>query len=449
MDSGNPDPRHTTYERHRMKLLPRLIAALAVAASMVAHGAPGKPVPADRIVAVVNNEAITLYELRARMAQVERQLAQQKTPLPPRDLLERQILERMITDRVQVQLATEGGVRVDDAQLDKTLERVAEGNRLAVPQFRAALERDGIPWSKFREEIRKEMLIARAREREVDNRVTVSEGEVDNYLSSPGQGAGAEEFLIHHVLVRIPEQASPEQINKLRARAEKALAQLKSGAPFGQVAASFSDAPDALTGGSLGWRPVERLPGLFAEAVGKMEPGQVSPLLRSAGGFHIVRLDQRRGGAAAGKPVLQTHARHILIKVSEIVPDEEAKRKLDVLKDRLDHGGDFAELAKSQSNDLSAAKGGDLGWLYAGDTVPEFERAMDALKPGEISAPVRSPFGWHLIQVLERRNQDASAERKRLLARQAIRERKIEEAYQDWVRQLRDRAYVEYRLEEK
>jgi peptidyl-prolyl cis-trans isomerase SurA len=283
----------------------------------------------------------------------------------------------------------------------------------------------------------------------VDNRVTVSEGEVDNYLSSPERAAGAEEFLIHHILVRIPEQASPEQINKLRARAEKALAQVKSGVAFPQVAASFSDAPDALTGGSLGWRSSDRMPALFAETVAKLQPGDVSPVLRSAGGFHVLRLDQRRGGAIAGKPVLQTHARHILIKVTEIVPDDEAKRKLEVLKDRLDHGGDFAELAKSQSNDLSAAKGGDLGWLYAGDTVPEFERAMDALKPGEISAPIRSPFGWHLIQVLERRNQDASAERQRLVARQAIRERKVEESYQDWVRQLRDRAYVEYRLEEK
>ncbi|MGB0129127.1 MAG: peptidylprolyl isomerase [Rhodocyclaceae bacterium] len=432
-----------------MKFAHQLIATLAVTVAVAAHGAPGKPVAADRIVAVVNNEAITHYELRARLAQVERQLAQQKTPLPPRDILERQMLERMITDRVQLQLANESGMRVDDAQLDKALERIAEGNRLGLPQFRAALERDGIAWNKFREEVRKEILVVRVREREVDNRVTVSEGEVDNYLSSPERAAGAEEFLIHHILVRIPEQASPEQINKLRARAEKALAQVKSGVAFPQVAASFSDAPDALTGGSLGWRSSDRMPALFAETVAKLQPGDVSPVLRSAGGFHVLRLDQRRGGAIAGKPVLQTHARHILIKVTEIVPDDEAKRKLEVLKDRLDHGGDFAELAKSQSNDLSAAKGGDLGWLYAGDTVPEFERAMDALKPGEISAPIRSPFGWHLIQVLERRNQDASAERQRLVARQAIRERKIEESYQDWVRQLRDRAYVEYRLEEK
>lgn len=432
-----------------MKLAHPLIAFLALAVAAMAHGAPGKPVEADRIVAVVNNEVITFYELRTRLAQVERQLAQQKTPLPPRDILERQMLDRMITDRVQLQLANEAGIRVDDAQLDKALERIAEGNRLGLSQFRAAIERDGIAWDKFREEVRREILVVRVREREVDNRVTVSEGEVDNYLSSPEHAAGAEEFLIHHILVRIPEQASPEQINKLRAKADQALGQLKAGKPFAQVAASFSDAPDALNGGSLGWRSTDRMPALFAENVAKLRPGEATPVLRSAGGFHIVRLEQRRGGSAAGKPVLQTRARHILIKVTEIVPDGEAKRKLDVLKDRLDHGGDFAELAKSQSNDLSAAKGGDLGWLYPGDTVPEFEKAMDGLKPGEISAPVRSPFGWHLIQVLERRNQDASAERQRLVARQALRERKVEESYQDWVRQLRDRAYVEYRLEEK
>jgi len=425
---------------HWLSAIPVLLMAAA------AQGANVKPVQADRIVAVVNNEVITL---RTRLAQVKRQLAQQKTPLPPRDVLERQMLERMITDRVQLQFGRENGVRVDDAQVDKALERIAESNRLSLSQFRSALERDGIAWDKFRNEIRDEIMLVRVREREVDNRVAISEGEIDNYLASPERGAGSEEFLLHHVLIRIPEQSSPEQLAKLRARADQALSQLKLGTGFAQVAASYSDAPDALTGGALDWRAADRLPSLFAEAAGKMQPGQVSDVLRSPGGFHIIKLDQRRGGSMAGKPLPQTHARHILIKSSEIVSDDEAKHKLEILKERLEHGGDFAELAKLHSNDLSAPKGGDLGWLYPGDTVPEFERAMDALKPGEIGAPVRSSFGWHLIQVLERRTQDASAERQRLLARQAIRERKADEAYQDWVRQLRDRAYVESRLEEK
>ena len=406
-------------------------------------------VEGDRIVAVVNDEVITMLELRTRLAQIERQLAQQNTPLPARNLLERQVLERMIMEKVQLQLARESGARIDDATLEKALGRIADTNRLSMSQFRAALEKDGIAWDLFREEVRNEIVMVRLREREVDNRVAVSEAEIDNYLSSPQRSSAAEEYLLNHILLRVPEQASPETLSKVRARAEEALAQLRIGAPFAQIAASYSDAPDALTGGSLGWRTAERLPSLFVDTVAKMQPGEVSGVLRSPAGFHIVKLDQRRGGALAGQRLEQTHARHILIKTNEVVSSDEAQRKLVILKERLDNGADFAELARLHSNDASAAKGGDLGWLYAGDTVPEFERAMATLKPGEISQPVQSPFGWHLIQVLERRVQDVSSERQRLIARQAIRERKADEAYQDWLRQLRDRAYVEYRLEEK
>ncbi len=407
------------------------------------------PVEGDRIVAVVNDEVITMLELRTRLAQIERQLAQQNTPLPARNLLERQVLERMIMEKVQLQLAKESGTRVDDATLEKALGRIADTNRLSMSQFRAALEKDGIAWDPFREEIRNEIVMVRLREREVDNRVTVSEAEIDNYLSSPQRSGAAEEYLLNHILLRVPEQASPEALSRVRARGEEALAQIRLGAPFAQVAASYSDAPDALTGGSLGWRTAERLPSLFVDTVAKMQPGEVSGVLRSPAGFHIVKLDQRRGGALAGQRLEQTRARHVLIKTNEVVSSDEAQRKLVILKERLDNGADFAELARLHSNDASAAKGGDLGWVYAGDTVPEFERAMATLKPGEVSQPVQSTFGWHLIQVLERRVQDVSSERQRLVARQAIRERKADEAYQDWLRQLRDRAYVEYRLEEK
>jgi peptidyl-prolyl cis-trans isomerase SurA len=421
----------------------------AAMAATVGQGAAAAVEEAQRIVAVVNDEVITLFDVRSRLAAVERQLTQQNTPLPARDVLEKQVLERMITDKVQLQFARDSGTRVDDTQLDRALARIADSNKLSLSEFRAALERDGIAWDKFREEVRGEMTIARLREREVDNRIVVSEGEIDNYLASPERSAASEEFMVSHILLRVPEQASPENVSRVRARAEEALAQLKNGADFGQVAASYSDAPDGLTGGSLGWRTADRLPSLFAETVVKMQPGELSGILRSPAGFHILRLAQRRGGAVTGQRMEQTHVRHILIKTSEIVSEDEAKRRLVVLKERLDHGADFAELARLHSNDLSAAKGGDLGWVYPGDTVPEFERAMGALKPGEISEPVRTPFGWHLIQVLERRVQDVSQDRQRLLARQALRERKADEAYQDWLRQLRDRAYVEYRLEDK
>jgi len=405
-----------------------------------------RAVQADRIIAVVNDEVITLRELQSRIAMTERQLQQQGIQMPPRDVLEKHVLERVISDRVQLQFAKETGLVIDDAQLDQALARVAESNRMGLAAFRAALEKDGISWMKFREDIRDEITIGRLREREVDSKITVTEGEVDNFLQSAG-AMGNEEFNLAHILLRAPEQANPDQLAKLRARAEDILAQVKRGADFGQLAASYSDAPDGLSGGVIGWRTADRLPGLFAEAVAGMKPGDVSGVLKSSAGFHIVKLMARRGGAISAQPVEQTHARHILIKISEVVSEDEAKRHLLALKERLTHGADFAELARLHSNDLSATKGGDLGWLNQGDTVPEFEKAMNDLKPGEISEPVRSPFGWHLIQVLERR-MDASQERTRQSARMALRERKADEAYQDWVRQMRDRAYVEYRLDD-
>lgn len=434
----------------------RAIFALAVFLALgtpllsQAQSRPGQPIEADRLVAVVNDEAITLHELRSRLATVERQLRQQGVQLPPRGILERQLLERMIIDRIQIQHSKETGLQVSDAELDGALRRIAEGNRLSVQDFRAALEKDGISWNKFRGEIRDEMTIARLREREVDNRIVISEGEIDNYLAGADSAAGApEELNLAHIVLRVPELADPAQLDRVRKKAEAALEQIRRGEDFAKVAASFSDAPDALSGGVMGLRPADRLPALYAEAAKKLGPGQVGEILRSPAGFHILKLVERKGGAIPAQSIKQTRARHILVKVNELVSEAEAKRKLVDLRERLINGADFAELARLYSNDLSAAKGGDLGWLYQGDTVPEFERAMDALQPNELSQPVKSPFGFHLIQVLERRVEGASQERQRLLARQALRERKSDEAYQDWLRQMRDRAYVEYRLEER
>lgn len=426
-----------------------LLVCLAFCASAhqaLAQSRGPRVVEADRIIAVVNDEVITLFELRSRMAQVERQLRQQNTQLPPRDVLEKHVLERLIVDRAQLQFAKETGLRIDDSQLDQALLRVAEGNRMGLAQFRASLEQDGIPWQKFREDIRNEMVIGRLKEREVDSKIVVSEGEIDNFLENAG-AAGNEEFNLAHILLRVPEQAKPEQLARLQTRAEDLVAQLRRGADFAQLAASHSDAPDGLSGGLMGWRPADRLPTLFAEEVAKLKPGEVSAVLRSPAGLHILKLIDRRGGAIKAQPIEQTRARHILIKTSEVVPEADAQRRLGGLKERLVHGADFAELARLHSNDLSAARGGDLGWLNPGDTVPEFELAMNRLKPGEVSEPVKSPFGWHLIQVVERR-MDVSQERVRQSARMALRERRADEAYQDWLRQMRDRAYVEYRLED-
>ena len=426
-----------------------LLCIAALGAEAQSAGRPrSEPQEADRIIAVINDEVITLNELRQRLDSVVSQLRRQGTPLPPADQLERQMLDRMVMDKVQVQFAKENGIRIDDGQLDMALNRIAANNQMTLAQFRQALEKDGIAFPKFREEIRQEIIVARLREREVENKLLISEGEIDNYLAGASAGGSAEEYQVAHVLVRAPEGASPEQLQKLKTKAEQILDRLKKGEDFAQVAAAYSDAPDALQGGNLGFRTMDRLPNIFAEAVPKMQPGQLAPILRSPNGFHILKLVAKKGGAAI-PAVQQTHARHILVKVNEVVSETEAKRKLQAVRERLEHGGDFAELARLYSQDGSAPKGGDLGWVYPGDTVPEFERAMDALKINEVSQPVQSMFGWHLIQVLERRVQDASDDRKRSIARQALRERKSDEAYQDWLRQLRDRAYVEYRWDDQ
>ncbi|TWC69924.1 peptidylprolyl isomerase [Herbaspirillum sp. SJZ099] len=422
----------------------------AAPARAPAARASQEPRPVDSIMVVVNNEVITRQEVAERLASVEQRMAAQNVQVPPRNQLVRQLVERMIVERAQAQMAKESGIVVDDAMLDRAMQRIAEQNKMSMPEFRARLEKEGMVYATFREEIRREILSQRLREREVDNKVTVTESEIDNYLAAEANAGGEHQELdIAQILIRVPENASPEQLAARRERAEDVLRQLKTGADFAKTAATYSDATDALTGGDLGWRPAERLPQLFLDGVSQLQEGQVSAILKSGNGFHILKLVGRRAAGnqqAAAPAVQQTHVRHILIKVNQVVTAADAKRKLAELKERLDHGSaTFEELAKLYSNDLSAAKGGDLGWVYPGDTVPEFERAMDQLKPGEVSQPIESPFGFHLIQVVERKTDDASKERTRQAARQAIRERKIEEATEDWMRQIRDRAYVEYR----
>jgi peptidyl-prolyl cis-trans isomerase SurA len=414
-----------------------------------------QPVLVDAIVAVVNTDVITMKELNDRVQIIEQRMRRQNMQIPPRDLLQKQLLERLIVNRAQMQMARDSGVRIDDAMLDRAVARIAEQNGITVQALRDQLERDGISFARFRDEIREEITLQRLREREVDNKLQITESEIDSFLaSSTARSADAQqEINIAQILVRVPENASAQQIADRKKRAEQAIEQLKSGGEFAKIAASFSDAGDALTGGELGWRSSARLPQLFVEAVDKLGDGEIAPLVRSANGFHVLKLVGRRtvGGtkSSAANVVQQTRARHILIKVSQIVSAAEARRKLVELKSRLDNGAaKFEDLARLYSNDGSASKGGELGWIYPGDTVPEFERAMNALKPGEVSQPVESPFGYHLIEVLERKTEELSRERQRLVARQALREQKLEEAYEDWVRQLRDRAYVEYRLDE-
>jgi peptidyl-prolyl cis-trans isomerase SurA len=423
-----------------------LFALLSVVA--LQSGAIAAPLEIDRIVAVVNNAVITAHELNSRVEQALRQLSGQKNAPPPRRLLEKQLLERMITEKALMQIAEDTNIRFEGLALDRAIARIAQGNSMSPEAFRKALEAEGTDFNAFREQIRAEMTIARLKEREVDNKLVVTDAEIDNFLANATQITNQQdEFKLAHILVLTPEGASPEKLAELKAKAEKALDELKAGSDFVQDSEVYSDTQNAVQGGVLGWRSEGQLPGLYASALRDMKAGDLSPVLKSGNGYHIIKLFDKRGKNVQ-TVIKQTHARHILVKTNEVVGDNDAKTRLLQLKERIENGANFAELAKLHSDDLSASRGGDLNWLNPGDTVPEFERMMDSLKPNEISTPVQSPFGWHLIQVLERRDQDITEERKRLDARRTIRERKSEEAFEDWVRQARDRAYVERRLED-
>ncbi len=405
--------------------------------------------PLDRIVAIVNNEVITLHDLNDRMTAVVNGMRQSGTTLPPQDVLQKQLLERMINDLVQLQEAKETGIRVDDGTLDKALQNMADENKLSMTDFRKAVEQQGLKWPRFREEIRGEIFNARLREREVEANINPTDAEIDTQLALEAREANADqEYRLAHILVVVPEQATSAQLDARRKRAMAALAELRKGAEFSQVTAQYSDAPDALKGGDLGWRPSGRLPQIFLEALGTLKPGETTDILKSANGFHIVKLLDKRGRSAV-PTVQQTHVRHILIQNKPGVTDEDARERLLRLRERIASGADFAELAKVHSDDPSATKGGDLGWISPGLTVPEFERVMNQLRDNEVSAPVQSQYGWHLIQVLERRSEGVSEDQRRNIARNTIRARKSDEAFQDWLRQIRDRAFIEYRLEEK
>ena len=439
--------------RQARALLLGVVIAGTMAGALAQSAKRAEPVLVDAIIAVVNTDVITRSDLKKRVDVVEKNFRKQKIEVPPRNELQKQVLERMIVERAQLQMAKESGLTVDDVFLDRALARIAEQNKMTLPELRKQVEADGLTYAQFRAQIREEIILKRLREREVENKIQVTESEVDNFLASSGMSDDQQEINLGHILVTIPENASPDQLAARNKRAQEALQKLKTGADFGKIAATYSDAEGALNGGEVGWRNRDRLPQLFSDAVTNLKTGDLTPVIKSPSGFHILKVIGRRsaGKATPAVPaVQQTRARHILIKVNQLVSADEARRKLLELKQRLDNkAAKFEDLAKAFSNDLSATKGGDLGWIYPGDTVPEFERAMNALKPGQISEPVESPFGFHLIEVMERKTDEVSKERLRMAARNAIRERKTEEAVQDWLRQVRDGAYVEYRLEDK
>jgi len=405
--------------------------------------------PIDRILIVVNDEVVTAREVETRVQSVRARLTAQKVNLPPDEILRRQVMERMVAERLQQQVARQLGFTVSDERLDRAIQQVAEQNRKTPEDLQRESEKEPGGYRAFREELRGQLLVQQLVEREVNNRVSVSETEVENFIAAQSGRDGGVEYNISHILLGLPESASPEVIARAKLRAEGLLADLRKGADFGQLAVANSQGQNALEGGGLGWKQAGQLPDLFVNALRTLKPGTVSDVLRSPSGFHILRLNDRRGGGEALK-VTQTRARHILIKTGELVSLSEALRRSEQLRERIANGADFSVTARAHSEDVgSAANGGDLGWINPGQTVPDFEKAMNALKPGELSTPVKSPFGVHLIQVQERRERDVSQEREVATARNQLHARKADERYEQWMRQLRDEAFVEYRLDDK
>lgn len=402
----------------------------------------------DRIIAVINDDVIMQSELVNKIRVAKAQIAQQNQEMPPDVILVKQILENLILTKLQLQLAADTGVVVDDETLNQTINRIAEQNKVSLAQFREILERDGYSYERFREDIRDEITITRLQQRHVDNRISVTDNEIDNFLATEKHQGGVEnEYHLLHILIATLEEATAEEKEQARMVAGKVLEDLAHGEDFAKLAMALSAGQQAEQGGDLGWRKASEIPSLFADMVTHMQEGEVGRLIESPGGFHIIKLTGLR--TSDRHMVTQTKSRHILMRPNELLTDDDISNKLKVLKTRIQGGDDFAALAKSHSEDTaSAVNGGDLGWTNPGTMVPEFEEQVRQLQPGEISEPFKTQFGWHIVQVLERREHDNSKDIQRDKARETIRQKKIAEAKQNWLRQLRDEAYVEYRLDE-
>ena len=404
--------------------------------------------PLDQIVAVVNEDVITKSELDTRMQEMAAQLTQKGVTLPSLEILRQQVLDRMIDKRLQLQTAERLGLSVDDETVTKAIANIAENNHITLLQLREVLEKDGVSFALFRDQLREDILINRLKQKEVINRIVITEQDVNNFLARE-IGSQRQRSAVHllHILISTPEGASTEDVQAAKRKAQETYDELSQGADFEAVAMRVSDGRQALEGGDLGWIETSRIPSLFTKLVDEMEPGSVSEPIRNASGFHIIKLIEVKGSNK--KIVNQTHARHILINTNEIVSDREARQRLETLRERIVGGEPFETLARSHSDDkASAIKGGDLGWTSPGDLVPQFEEQMDALPLGEISMPFKTEFGWHIVQPLERRQHDSTEETLRNTARLAIQKQKSDEAIDIWLRRLRDEAYVEVLLDD-
>jgi peptidyl-prolyl cis-trans isomerase SurA len=425
-----------------------LVVALLIAAMpRVGLLADQGSVLLDRIIAVVEDEAIMQSELNERVHIIKRQVAASGQQLPPPALLERQVLDRMVLESLQLQVAEARGIRIDDLTLNEAMRDLAARNNMSLAAFRDRLVTEGIDYTDFREQVRNELIMAALRERVVSSQVQVSEQEIDELLATQaGSADSGVEYHLRNILIALPEGASAEKIQEARAHAQEVRRRALAGEEFAQLAISESDSQNSLEGGDLGWRTASQLPTLFARIVANMEDGDTSEIIRDPSGFHLLYMVERRGGQRA--MVDQTRARHILVEPNALLSDAQARLRLAKLKARIDDGNEFAAAAKTKSDDeASAVDGGDLGWISPGQMLPKFEQVMDRLKVGQISEPFRTQFGWHIVLVTDRRQHDATEEVQRGQAREVIHQRKAEEETELWLRRLRDESYVEYRLE--
>lgn len=401
--------------------------------------------PLDYIVAVVNDEVIVHSELQAQMRQVTERLGKQNVQLPARSELEKQVLDHIVLQRLQLQLAKNTGIIIDDNSLNEGLQKIALQNKMDLAQFQQEVEKEGFNFSQFRENIRQDMAVARLQQRQVASRINVTEKEIDNFIANSQQG-NVEEYHLLHILIATPDTASSEQISTKQQLADETFAQLKSGANFQQTALRVSEGQQAIEGGDLGWRKAGEVPSLFAETVPKMQQGEVVGPFRNPSGFHIIKLAEKRNSSK--NIVTQTQMRHILLETNALNSDADVQARLKRLKTQIENGDDFAKLAQANSADKTyAAKGGLVGWVSPEEIAPELEEVMNSLAVNQVSEPFKSRYGWHIMQVLGRRKHDNTTQALRANATQQIRQRKTEEELQAWLRQIRDEAYVEYHLQ--
>ena len=401
----------------------------------------------DHIVAIVNEDIITNSELEDEMARIALQIQSRGQRLPPRDIMRRQVLERIILTRLQIQTAKQAGISVSDTTVANMISNIANQNSISVRQLRETLESDGLDFQAFRDDLKQQILLRQLQQRQVINRIVVTEQELKRELEkSRSQGGGRKEVQLQHILVGTPEGATEDEIATARNKALRLVEQLRQGEDFTNLAIQESDGRRALEGGDLGWFKPAQVPTLFVDAISQLKPGEISEPVHSASGFHIVKLVTAKG--AQRHVIIQTHARHILISTNEVVSDDDARQRLEQLRERIIDGDSFSDLASSHSDDKgSAIRGGDLGWVNPGAMVPVFEQQMNDLTPNQISTPFRTQFGWHIVQVLERRDYDSTDEVMKNNARVAVRKRKADEAIELWLQRLRAEAYVELRLE--